>query len=1211
MKAFISHSYKDHDFVYELSEKLKIDGIDVWVDEWELKAGDSIVQKINDAIIESGFLIIILSENSITSDWVMKELNVGLMRQLSSNKIKILPVLLELKARELPPLLADIFAVSFTRDSISESQYKKLVDPIFKKTKSDKLKNYQDRFFENIQHIDLILRKELPSEQQVSFVLGLIKEKHYFRYFFKKVDKIHWFNILKAEQYFKPSDETRPKEIEEQGAYTIPYWPVLDYLVKISEKTGLQEYEDYADELLLIIRSVTEYHVSNERQLDNFRTWWNFIKILNNLPNEKVSLDDIFLIKQWLRSTFGSDPHGTDAARKLLPKFLKSDQAEDIKKAELLIDIITELFWITLSPERSKALRKEKEPKTAVDTYWLLKAFRQNAKTIAEKCNKRIILLLSDRLLDLLDADHDKTWRTFTYKTDRYALICKKVKRNEFSVIIGSLQSEEAEENDRLFIEDIEPTIKKFEEFMIENCSTKTEFIKKIKSKIENNQNDSELLSIIYEEAEKIYESFFEDYTYIRFPSIYENPSVGESKPDITLITILRDILENKARISVEDTNMVLTSFLSEQFKYPIFKRIVLFVIGNNYENFRNQFVQLLERSDELKLFESSNYQPELYELLKNNVNKFNDKEKELLQQVIEAGPKKYLPENDQEKYAAYWKVKWLLPMNSDPNFLHLYQIYNKIANVKDGKIKYKSGTMIRSGPGPSPLTMDEMLELDVDALAKYFIEFRTKNDWDGPTVGGLAQEFKKTVKANPEKFIDNIESFINCGYIYVYELISAIREIWNKRKEINWLKILVFMERYMKQDGFWENAFIVERGKWLADADTNWIAGILAELLQDGLKDDSWAMPLDQMIKATDIINDILNNIESDEETDPSDFVTYSLNTVYGKAITALIYLALRIKRNLEKLKRYEGECWNTGLKQLYEKLLKNNVIESYTWLGKFAHNFSYLENYWLIKWIEIIQKTKGSQQWEAFINGYFSIGSFNDELYHLLRYSYIYGVKNKFKNEHDNEYIVQYIGLAYLKGIESISDKGSLIFLLLDRCQIEQIQNLISFFWGQRDIVNNQKKEFKTFGERIIVFWRWLYKNKFESKATSSLSKDDVLILSRLTLLTTFLKKIDEEALNWVRLSSKYVDEEYNSSFFVESLNQFKDSESLKNVGKIYLEMLKYYAPDYDKEHIKATIERLYKKNHKEIANKICDEYGKRGYEFLRNLYNKYNEG
>ena len=164
MKVFISHSSQDHEFVLLLANKLRNDGFDVWLDKWEFKVGNSIVDKINKGIESSSAFIIVFSENSLESNWVKKELSASLMRQLTSRKIKILPVLLDIRASALPPLLSDNFAVKFSSDVFSEKAYKKLKEPIVEIKQAAKLTEYQDKFFIDIQYIDLILSKKKPTK---------------------------------------------------------------------------------------------------------------------------------------------------------------------------------------------------------------------------------------------------------------------------------------------------------------------------------------------------------------------------------------------------------------------------------------------------------------------------------------------------------------------------------------------------------------------------------------------------------------------------------------------------------------------------------------------------------------------------------------------------------------------------------------------------------------------------------------------------------------------------------------------------------------------------------------------------------------------------------------------------------------------------------------------------------------------------------------
>lgn len=95
MPVFISHSHQDKDFVDKLAAQLILHKEYIWLDRWEIKVGDSIIDKIQDAIQSASALIIVLSKASVGSEWCRKELNAGLIRELEERRIVVLPLLLE------------------------------------------------------------------------------------------------------------------------------------------------------------------------------------------------------------------------------------------------------------------------------------------------------------------------------------------------------------------------------------------------------------------------------------------------------------------------------------------------------------------------------------------------------------------------------------------------------------------------------------------------------------------------------------------------------------------------------------------------------------------------------------------------------------------------------------------------------------------------------------------------------------------------------------------------------------------------------------------------------------------------------------------------------------------------------------------------------------------------------------------------------------
>lgn len=113
-KIFLSHSSKDKEFVRRLANDLKGRDVPVWLDEWELKVGDSLVAKIQQGIQESGWLAIILSKNSVASSWVTIELNAGLATELEKKQVFVLPILVE--DCDIPLFLKDKLFADFRKD---------------------------------------------------------------------------------------------------------------------------------------------------------------------------------------------------------------------------------------------------------------------------------------------------------------------------------------------------------------------------------------------------------------------------------------------------------------------------------------------------------------------------------------------------------------------------------------------------------------------------------------------------------------------------------------------------------------------------------------------------------------------------------------------------------------------------------------------------------------------------------------------------------------------------------------------------------------------------------------------------------------------------------------------------------------------------------------------------------------------------------------
>src|SRR6266853_792603 len=95
MPFFIGYSDHDKTFVDTLAAELAFRRRHVWVDRWELRVGESILNRIQEALTAAYGLIIVLSKASVGSEWCKKELSAGLLRELDERQVIVLPALIE------------------------------------------------------------------------------------------------------------------------------------------------------------------------------------------------------------------------------------------------------------------------------------------------------------------------------------------------------------------------------------------------------------------------------------------------------------------------------------------------------------------------------------------------------------------------------------------------------------------------------------------------------------------------------------------------------------------------------------------------------------------------------------------------------------------------------------------------------------------------------------------------------------------------------------------------------------------------------------------------------------------------------------------------------------------------------------------------------------------------------------------------------------
>lgn len=129
-----------------IEDRLQKAGHEVWLDKKSLRVGDNLIEKIHEGIKEADALIVIVSKNALRSSWVMHEFSAFALGDISSDKSRIMPVLIDNSS--VPQYLAKYVYVDLTTDL--EEGIQRIINSLREKpsikttTKSEKKRTYEN-----------------------------------------------------------------------------------------------------------------------------------------------------------------------------------------------------------------------------------------------------------------------------------------------------------------------------------------------------------------------------------------------------------------------------------------------------------------------------------------------------------------------------------------------------------------------------------------------------------------------------------------------------------------------------------------------------------------------------------------------------------------------------------------------------------------------------------------------------------------------------------------------------------------------------------------------------------------------------------------------------------------------------------------------------------------------------------------------------------
>jgi predicted nucleotide-binding protein len=88
---FVSYTHRDGDIARGVAARLTKLGHRVWIDEGELRLGDSLVDAISGAIAQVDFLVAFVSPGSVESNWCQKEISLAMTGEIGRKGITVIP----------------------------------------------------------------------------------------------------------------------------------------------------------------------------------------------------------------------------------------------------------------------------------------------------------------------------------------------------------------------------------------------------------------------------------------------------------------------------------------------------------------------------------------------------------------------------------------------------------------------------------------------------------------------------------------------------------------------------------------------------------------------------------------------------------------------------------------------------------------------------------------------------------------------------------------------------------------------------------------------------------------------------------------------------------------------------------------------------------------------------------------------------------------
>lgn len=684
------------------------------------------------------------------------------------------------------------------------------------------------------------------------------------------------------------------------------------------------------------------------------------------------------------------------------------------------------------------------------------------------------------------------------------------------------------------------------------------------------------------------------DYSYIWRSAIeeHEQDSHEESHRSV-LVDAVRDAALGATEKPSDDADFCIEAMLYS--KARVLVRVGIYVCGENYGSVGHVFWKCARP----EWFVDVNYWHEVFWFVKKAFSKFTAMQKQQFMQLVDQFNGEDVDEDRREEWVHSHQRDLLHPAvglgdaDLDARYKALVERWGPVREHPDFH-SYSTGGWIGER---SPTTPEALVAASSEDLALLLKSFRAEpQTWDGPTYRGLAATISAAVRASEDGYSRHFKLFQEQLPAYQHGLLRGLKERWaDDKREIAWEEAVALIEAIVGNPSF-SSELKKEPGEgW--EPSVRWVVSDIADLLKSGAKREQ-PMPHAQIPRCLETLKQILAMLLPERPVEVDDAVSHAINSPRGRVLEAFIHLALAMRRQAISTDSKE-ECWARVGPVLDVELASSTYGENPDFsalAGMYCVNFHYLNAEWTEANIDRIFSLADESSWRCAAQGFSYQSVLHDWLYqrlaaagHLKRMISSVGLPAQVSKR-----AVEFVGVAYLKGLEILED-GGLLNSLIESLDQAALQHLSWFFWTLRP---REGDNVRPHGPKVLEFWR-----RVEARIRKD-GSDFSELRSSLSVLAVFLNDLNSPMVEVWESAAPYAQRHHHEYVLLEEMARLV-SQYPKEVARVFQAALKSFLPDYRREDVVRCVAGLAEAGQFDEAEAICNLYAERHSDLLKETY------